>query len=277
MRVDSLSDEHKVLCPKCGKMLTVPPVSVKKVDLASWKLRSIDGQMYGPYSEAEVGQLIAELRIISTSELNHPRFTGSTWKQAKDLPQFNKLFLSQVSQAAVEKTETPADPSSSVSQKEKPKDRLDGVTSQVNKAIKTAGTLTRPQIVVYSFCGFALTMLVLIFAGQIVLSIEESKDSNSSLAGLIYAPIIAIFQTLVITFGAVVYLMPTIVAFLRHHKNLIPILIVDVFFGWTFVGWVLSLAWSFSADGAPTPIPPPAQIHTHVYTHAPEDSSASVS
>jgi Superinfection immunity protein len=41
-----------------------------------------------------------------------------------------------------------------------------------------------------------------------------------------------------------IYFLPTIVAMLRGHNNSAAILIVNLFLGWTFLGWVASLAWS---------------------------------
>ena len=41
-----------------------------------------------------------------------------------------------------------------------------------------------------------------------------------------------------------VYLLPGIIATRRKHKNAAPIWIVDIFLGWTGVGWVVALAWA---------------------------------
>ena len=43
-----------------------------------------------------------------------------------------------------------------------------------------------------------------------------------------------------------VYFMPTINAILRKHHNIKSITVVNVFLGWTFVGWVVALSWSYS-------------------------------
>lgn len=43
-----------------------------------------------------------------------------------------------------------------------------------------------------------------------------------------------------------IYLLPTGVAIFRRHNNLAPIIIVNVFLGIIFIGWVLALAWSVS-------------------------------
>ena len=41
------------------------------------------------------------------------------------------------------------------------------------------------------------------------------------------------------------YFLPSIIAFLKGHKNRVPILILNFLLGWTFIGWVISLVWAF--------------------------------
>ncbi|HWH10194.1 MAG TPA: superinfection immunity protein [Solirubrobacteraceae bacterium] len=49
------------------------------------------------------------------------------------------------------------------------------------------------------------------------------------------------------------YLLPTAVAVKRAHHQLPAILIVNVFLGWTFLGWVIALAMAFTAVDPPPP------------------------
>ena len=44
------------------------------------------------------------------------------------------------------------------------------------------------------------------------------------------------------------YFIPTIVAMTRKHKQRFPIMIVNIFTGWTFIGWVIALAWCVSPN-----------------------------
>lgn len=68
-----------------------------------------------------------------------------------------------------------------------------------------------------------------------------SQEFRSGIASAILLPIFVI--------GAiVVYALPAVVAYLREHRNLIPILIVNVVIGWTLLGWCAALAWAFSSD-----------------------------
>ena len=40
------------------------------------------------------------------------------------------------------------------------------------------------------------------------------------------------------------YFIPSIIASFRHHNNYAPIFLLNLFFGWTFAGWVAALIWS---------------------------------
>ena len=39
--------------------------------------------------------------------------------------------------------------------------------------------------------------------------------------------------------------LPTIVAVVRKHRQVVPILILNIFLWWTFIGWAVALAWAF--------------------------------
>lgn len=46
---------------------------------------------------------------------------------------------------------------------------------------------------------------------------------------------------------AVIFVIPTIVAFFRAHPNRWPIFLINMFLGGTGIGWFGSLIWAFSA------------------------------
>lgn len=48
--------------------------------------------------------------------------------------------------------------------------------------------------------------------------------------------------------GLGVYFLPTIVAALRHKRNMLGIVLLNVFAGWTVIGWIIALVWSFATD-----------------------------
>jgi hypothetical protein len=58
----------------------------------------------------------------------------------------------------------------------------------------------------------------------------------------------ALAFTAVVLLALFIYMLPSIVAKRRRHRQVKAILVVNIFLGWSFLGWVLSLAWAFTAD-----------------------------
>jgi len=48
-------------------------------------------------------------------------------------------------------------------------------------------------------------------------------------------------------FLLIMYFLPALIASSRKHHNANSIFIVNLFFGWTVLGWIVSLAWSFGS------------------------------
>lgn len=44
--------------------------------------------------------------------------------------------------------------------------------------------------------------------------------------------------------GLGLYFLPAMIAFHRGHHQRVAILLVTIFLGWTFLGWVGALVWS---------------------------------
>lgn len=44
------------------------------------------------------------------------------------------------------------------------------------------------------------------------------------------------------------YLLPAIIAFQRGKRNKVAILLLNIFLGWSLIGWVGSLVWSVMVD-----------------------------
>ncbi|MDP3041812.1 MAG: superinfection immunity protein [Candidatus Omnitrophota bacterium] len=40
------------------------------------------------------------------------------------------------------------------------------------------------------------------------------------------------------------YLLPSLISFLRRNKNWLAIFLLNLFLGWTGIGWVVALVWS---------------------------------
>ena len=53
-----------------------------------------------------------------------------------------------------------------------------------------------------------------------------------------------IWEILILLTVLVIYFIPTIIAIARSVKNILGIVLLNIFAGWTFVGWVIALIWS---------------------------------
>ena len=47
-----------------------------------------------------------------------------------------------------------------------------------------------------------------------------------------------------ILFMIFLYFVPTALAVCREHRQMAPVIIVNVLLGWTLIGWVAALAWA---------------------------------
>ena len=70
------------------------------------------------------------------------------------------------------------------------------------------------------------------------------SDGSSPVAG---------FILLAIAFVA--YFLPTFIASRREHPNGTGIFLLNLFLGWTFIGWLAALIWSVSAINKPEAAP----------------------
>lgn len=46
---------------------------------------------------------------------------------------------------------------------------------------------------------------------------------------------------------SILYFTPSLVAGWRHHHSALAILVLNLTLGWTLLGWVIALIWSFTA------------------------------
>ena len=53
-----------------------------------------------------------------------------------------------------------------------------------------------------------------------------------------------------ILFMGFMYFIPSIVASRRKHPNSTPIMVLNLFLGWTVIGWVAALIWSLTSPVA---------------------------
>ena len=53
---------------------------------------------------------------------------------------------------------------------------------------------------------------------------------------------------MILLMSLAVYFAPCFIALFRDHEQKGPIIIICLFTGWTGIGWLVALAWSFSSQ-----------------------------
>jgi hypothetical protein len=54
----------------------------------------------------------------------------------------------------------------------------------------------------------------------------------------------SIIGIIVFIISLVLFLLPTIIAVARHHRNRLAIFLINLLLGWTGVGWLVALVWA---------------------------------
>jgi len=49
-------------------------------------------------------------------------------------------------------------------------------------------------------------------------------------------------------FGFVMYFLPTIIAALKSKRDTVAILLLNLFLGWSVIGWIVALVWAAKND-----------------------------
>ncbi|HVO92518.1 MAG TPA: superinfection immunity protein [Terriglobales bacterium] len=57
----------------------------------------------------------------------------------------------------------------------------------------------------------------------------------------------------ILTIVLVLYFLPALTASQRRHRNRHAIGIMNLFLGWTLLGWIGALIWAFTANTEPRP------------------------
>lgn len=60
-------------------------------------------------------------------------------------------------------------------------------------------------------------------------------------------------EWILLFFGLPLYFLPSIIAGTRHHPNITSIVLLNIFLGWTFLGWIGALIWAFSSGAKSNP------------------------
>jgi len=55
-------------------------------------------------------------------------------------------------------------------------------------------------------------------------------------------------DSMILAIVLVAYFIPWFIAAIRQHRNTVPIFLVNLIFGWAFIGWVVALIWAFTSN-----------------------------
>jgi len=92
----------------------------------------------------------------------------------------------------------------------------------------------------------------LVFLALLLVLVSLARH-NESLLGPLDFVMAAIFLA--------IYLLPTIVAIYRDCESVVWIVLLDIFTGWTILGWIAALGWANS--GKTRTLPPAHPLPTH--------------
>ena len=51
-----------------------------------------------------------------------------------------------------------------------------------------------------------------------------------------------------LSFGFVMYFLPSIIALARSKRDILAIFLLNLFLGWSVIGWVVALIWAAKHD-----------------------------
>ncbi|HWZ77769.1 MAG TPA: superinfection immunity protein [Candidatus Sulfotelmatobacter sp.] len=49
-------------------------------------------------------------------------------------------------------------------------------------------------------------------------------------------------------FGTLMYFLPAIIALARSKRDLLAIFLLNLFLGWSVIGWIVALVWAAKSD-----------------------------
>lgn len=100
---------------------------------------------------------------------------------------------------------------------------------------------SRIKVIALAIAAVYCACLVIALIGGLLGVAEGETPIARFIIVLIGGPIIA-------TASTTVYFIPTIVAYMRQHRQALPIAILNLCVGWMVLGWIGSLVWSVTSD-----------------------------
>jgi hypothetical protein len=51
-----------------------------------------------------------------------------------------------------------------------------------------------------------------------------------------------------VSFSFVMYFLPSIIALMRNKRDIVAIILLNFFLGWSVIGWIVALVWAAKSD-----------------------------
>jgi len=104
------------------------------------------------------------------------------------------------------------------------------------------------RVVAYSMLAVWLLWFVIAITAM---TPDAGLGSIGVVGAVVRSGLVALLGTFVTMGCLAVYFVPSYIAHVRKHPNATPILIVNIFAGWTLIGWVAALVWCFTVIPEP--------------------------
>lgn len=83
---------------------------------------------------------------------------------------------------------------------------------------------------------------------------SADDDSNVHISGGHWLAGLGAFAVGLIVLGGLIglpiYFLPSIIAIAGHKRNTLAIFAINLFLGWSFIGWIVALVWSLASEKA---------------------------
>ncbi len=121
--------------------------------------------------------------------------------------------------------------------------RMEAVARVADRINATLSWLWERKHIVGIALGSAIILVAICVVGYKAHRAAQEMDLAGKAGEFVWVVIILIFGAALFA----TYFLPVIIASRRRHPNVNPILVINVFLGWTYLFWVLALAWSLTA------------------------------
>ena len=98
----------------------------------------------------------------------------------------------------------------------------------------------KKQMIIYGLV--IVLVLAILLLNSLILGPSDGSLVSALMAVITSFSLLAGISVIIIG----LYLLPYLIANHRKHRNGKSILMLNIFLGWTFIGWVISLVWAFT-------------------------------